>query len=103
MQHRMLEINIVPALQESPREIVNAPPSCVSSIQTGSGGYKVKRVLHHHTCYYKPKSYGYESKAQQNRAVMLRAVFITCLALTLVFLLLWFVSSLRAGEREQFD
>lgn len=114
MQHRMSEITIVPTHTNSTTVKDNGGetgggPACVSSIQTGvGGGYRVKRVLHHHSCYtgYKSKTsrgYDYESRTQHEHAVMLRAVFVTGLALLLVFLLLWYVSEMRAGQGEQLE
>lgn len=103
MQHRMSEITIVPYTNTQSSHDDREAPACVSSIQTATGfsrGYKVKRVLQHHD--YKPKQnrwYGAQgSRTQHETAILLRAVFITITALSLVLILLWFVSSTRTDD-----
>lgn len=99
----MTEINIVPCTNtQSAQDDDRDGPACVSSIQTATGfsrGYKVKRVLQHHSYDYRSRFRGYpESRSQHENAILCRAVFVTILALTLTFILLWFVSGTRSDE-----
>jgi hypothetical protein len=127
MQHRMSEITIVPHgksdsqeshhLQREEEENNNNSrryPACVSSIQahssTGTGGYKVKRVLYHHANFMPRKNRDrgegvyynyYESRSHHERIKVCRATCVAFLGLAAVFLILWLVSAGKAGVAQE--
>lgn len=103
----MSEITIVPCVNTQNSQEDKDIPACVSSIQTGTGwsrGYKVKRVLQHHSYDYRPKprgcGYAQVGRSNHQSALFFRALGVTLLSLALVLLILWFVASLRSGEAQ---